>query len=498
MPRPLTGSIKRHGDHFDARITLPDGTRPWIHLPAGETEARARARAASMSEKAKTGEAVLARVDTKAKAAPAPAGETFRAYSDRWVAERDARGLISAHDDRSRLKVHILPLLGDRPIRDITKTDLEALVEHLDGKIQADETSWLTAQHVWALCTKLFGDACGSKVKTLRARESNPAIGVRGPDRGAEKAKGYLYPSEFVKLAACEAVPLLWRRVYALSIYLYVRAGELEALGLEDSDPDRGIVHVHRGIDRQRKREKSTKGKQSRRFSVELEILPLMRIMHSEARAAGAAKLVQAMPPCEDLSESLRAHLHLAGVDRAELFVDSKTAKQITFHDLRATGLTWMAVRGDDPLKIKHRAGHVDFKTTERYIRTAEAVREGFGTVFPSLPVGLLGEFVAGTNNVPPSTPPHAESSSESSESGGAEGSDPGESSMIPSAPGTNRTCDLRFRKPLLYPLSYGGKPLKRLANLAHPAAGFKGHEAVTSLLPPPVALPGGVFPDPR
>ena len=24
-------------------------------------------------------------------------------------------------------------------------------------------------------------------------------------------------------------------------------------------------------------------------------------------------------------------------------------------------------------------------------------------------------------------------------------------------APGMNRTCDLRFRKPLLYPLSYGG-----------------------------------------
>src|SRR4051812_6229235 len=25
-------------------------------------------------------------------------------------------------------------------------------------------------------------------------------------------------------------------------------------------------------------------------------------------------------------------------------------------------------------------------------------------------------------------------------------------------APGKNRTCDLRFRKPLLYPLSYGGE----------------------------------------
>jgi hypothetical protein len=28
---------------------------------------------------------------------------------------------------------------------------------------------------------------------------------------------------------------------------------------------------------------------------------------------------------------------------------NTKTAKQITFHDLRATGITWMAVRGDTP-----------------------------------------------------------------------------------------------------------------------------------------------------
>jgi hypothetical protein len=31
------------------------------------------------------------------------------------------------------------------------------------------------------------------------------------------------------------------------------------------------------------------------------------------------------------------------------------------------------------------------------------------------------------------------------------------------SAPGRNRTCDLRFRKPLLYPLSYGGNVLELL-----------------------------------
>ena len=52
-----------------------------------------------------------------------------------------------------------------------------------------------------------------------------------------------------------------------------------------------------------------------------------------------------------------------------------------------------MAVRGDEPLKIKQRCGHTTFSTTELYIREAEAVREGFGAVFPTLPESTLGPF---------------------------------------------------------------------------------------------------------
>lgn len=43
-----------------------------------------------------------------------------------------------------------------------------------------------------------------------------------------------------------------------------------------------------------------------------------------------------------------------------------------------------MAVRGDNPLKIKQRLGHTTVSTTEVYIREAEAVRDGFGEVFPA------------------------------------------------------------------------------------------------------------------
>ncbi len=143
-------------------------------------------------------------------------------------------------------------------------------------------------------------------------------------------------------------------------------------------------------MDRHRRKIKSTKNKQARRFSVEPEILPLLLARCNEAEAVGAKTLIPKMPPVEKLSTMFRNHLKLVGVSRAELFINDKTRKHITFHDLRATGLTWMAVRGDDPLKIKHRAGHISFSTTEGYIREAEQVRDGFGEVFPALPASLV------------------------------------------------------------------------------------------------------------
>jgi len=78
----------------------------------------------------------------------------------------------------------------------------------------------------------------------------------------------------------------------------------------------------------------------------------------------------------------------VAKLERTELTTATRTRKAMTFHDLRASGATWMAVRGDDPLKIMQRCGHADFQTTQAYVREAEAIREGFGDVFPPLPSG--------------------------------------------------------------------------------------------------------------
>jgi hypothetical protein len=110
----------------------------------------------------------------------------------------------------------------------------------------------------------------------------------------------------------------------------------------------------------------------ARRIPIEPELVPLLKAMHREAKGRGP---VFRMPSIGRQSHKLRVYLQRAGVTRADLFTSDATRKALTFHDLRATGITWCAVRGDDPWKIMQRAGHADLETTRIYVREAETSR---------------------------------------------------------------------------------------------------------------------------
>ncbi len=383
MARKATGTIVWAGDHWRARIRLKDGSRPWIDLPTGLTEVQARKKAQELTARAR---AIGATREAKGGDLPA-ATETVRDWSDRWIEERERRGLSSVRNDKSRLATHILPVFGDRPVRAITRADVESFVEQLDRRVRSDKLSWKTALNIWTLLCAMFRDASASKARALRVRDDNPCANVSPPDRGTRKAKVYLFPNEFLRLIECEAVGLDWRRLFVVAVYLYARAGELQALHWEDLDLDHGVVHIHRSFDRDRGVEKETKGEEARRFNIEPALLPLLRAMKD---AAKGSRVFPWFPHENELAEELRRYLKVAGVSRSELFASDRTRKNVTFHDLRATGITWMAVRGDEPLKIQRRAGHKSFSTTDGYIREAVVVREGFGSPFPALPNSLF------------------------------------------------------------------------------------------------------------
>lgn len=351
--------------------------------------------------RARTLAKVIARKAINIGAVPEHTAETVNEWFDRWLEDREARGIATVGHDKSRLRRHVRDVIGTVPIADVTRDDIERVVEDLDRKIllpvgHADHLEWKTAGNVWSLITKAFDDAANAKTRALRARPDNPAKGVKGPERGVQKAKQYLYPSEFLRVMNADdaKVPLRFRTLYAVAIYTFARAGELEALTWRDVDLEHGVVSITKAVDRKTGKVKSTKSGETRRVPIEPNLYPLFQRLHA-ARANDDARVLW-LPDDEDRAVMLREHLLLAGVKRAELFLSDSERKNITFHDLRATGITWMAVRGDDPLRIKQRAGHRGFATTEGYIREAENLAVGFGDPFPILPVDLTGGFGMG------------------------------------------------------------------------------------------------------
>lgn len=401
MSKP-TGTIERRGGKLFAKITMPGtGKRERFPLDPSLTDEQARAAAQEIDAGFRSGKLSLPApkpARTSPDAEPLPG--SLRAWSLRWLDARKAKGLASWKDDLSRLRTHVWPVLGDEPMATVGAAALEAFVAHLDTRVQAKAMSWKLARNIWGAVSKMFADASRSKLAALRVRSDNPARDVAPPDGGEARALVYLYPSEAEALLSCERVPMRWRRLIALASYLFVRAGELEALRCEDVDLEHGALHVHESIDRYRDvgKRKGTKGKRARRVAIDPAIVPLLRVMMCEA--GGTGPLVK-MPAAEDLPERLRKYLLWAGVTRTELQTTSATSRRLTWHDLRATGITWCAVRGDQPLAIQQRAGHADFATTQKYIREAQSMRAGFGVPFPPLPAALLGTVPVTVPNCP-------------------------------------------------------------------------------------------------
>jgi integrase len=385
--RPVTGSIEWADEAktipVGVRVMKAGGKRQFIRFDAGTARDEALALAPVLAERAR-------------HAVDENAGEAVSEYSKRWLVDREARGIATVGHDRGRLGRHVLPLIGHLNVRTFDREAVERVVEDLDRKIMVDEDdeehlNWKTASNVWVLVSKMCSDMADAKRRDLRVREDNPAARVRPPERGEQRAKQYLYPSEFRRLVESKAIDVAFRALYAVAVYTYARSNELAALTWEDVDLEHGVIHITKSVDRETRKVKSTKTGTTRRIPIEPELAPLLRRLHAARKQATGrnANRVLWMPDHEDRAILLRQHLQTAGVWRTELFASDAHRKHITFHDLRATGITWCAVRGDDPLRIKQRAGHKAFSTTEVYIREAENLRQGFGEPFPPLPSDL-------------------------------------------------------------------------------------------------------------
>lgn len=396
------GSVQQFKDakgrpYWRARASLPEGGRVWVG-PHFSRKDRAQEYAAE-----KTREAFASKLTLESmRPAPEPVdGETCDHYFQRLAYARKAEGVRDTRKERTIWGKWLSPRIGGRPVAQVTRDEIEAIRSALDAQVRlrirdglTAGISGATAQNVWSVLRTMFKETVSSRDRTLHLREDDPTAGHKPPLKTPRRQKTFVYPTEFAKLLACEAVPIEWREVYAVAAYLYVRPEELQALLWSDVDFESSTVQVSKATDARTGKPKELPKTRNavRTVPIDPSLMPLLKRMHE-----GADEGAPILPVLGTLNDKFRAkqfreHLLVAGVTRSRLVADTPTLLPVDFRSCRDTGITWLALSGLDVGKMQRRAGHEDLATTLGYVKQAEDLVGKLGTPFAPLPESLTSK----------------------------------------------------------------------------------------------------------
>jgi integrase len=163
---------------------------------------------------------------------PSAGRTTLRAFAEVWLSQQPHWRDGTRHAVDNSLRVHILPVLGDRPLGSIRRSDVQALVGHLDHL--APSTVATVHQHLRTVL--------GAAVEDGRIVR-NPAVGVRLP----EVVRPPIVPLSAEQVwALAEAAPPTLRAAVMLGAGLGLRQGETLGLTVDRVDWLRRQVRIDR------------------------------------------------------------------------------------------------------------------------------------------------------------------------------------------------------------------------------------------------------------
>ncbi len=169
------------------------------------------------------------------------AGSTTLAnYVDGWLQARRVRGVRTVADDETRLRMHVVPLIGAKRLDNVTRKDILDVVDRLrsGGRLAPK-----TIRNVYGTLRTLFRDALLEELVTI-----DPCVLPRGAlpsPREVSSSAARRKPSVFSRgeirlLLTDERVPADRRMLYALLFLTGMRHGE--AVGRRWRDLDESAV----------------------------------------------------------------------------------------------------------------------------------------------------------------------------------------------------------------------------------------------------------------
>ncbi|CAN5850312.1 hypothetical protein BH11MYX4_BH11MYX4_42000 [soil metagenome] len=296
---------------------------------------------------------------------------TLQKFGKRWTSGElhaehpdHIREKRSAEKDAGVLAKHVYPVVGHVPLGRFSLRDAQEVMRRVPRELSS-ATRRQVAQVMVRLCNLAVYPCELIKVSPL-PKGFLPRVRVRP---GA-----YLYPSEEKALLRCKDVPIAHRLLYGFLAREGMRKEEALGLTWGALDLDRGVVRLD-----------ENKTDDPRAWALDPGVAKALAWWRKRnATAKPDALVFDAVVDPGHLAATLREHLALAGVDRAELSEHNAKRRQMNAHGLRATFVTIALASGKSETWVMDRTGHRSSTMVNRYRRIARTAAElGLGTLAP-------------------------------------------------------------------------------------------------------------------
>jgi integrase len=328
-------SIKRRSDgRWRARYRDVDGKEH-----AGHFETRAKAQAWLDQQ--------TASIVAGAWVDPKDGKTTFAQYAETWRRGQLHRESTGTSVEQ-QLRVHVYPLIGDRPLRSVRPSEVQALVRTLSERLAPG-----TVRVVYGRVAAVFNAAVRDRLIA-----TTPCIDVKRPSTAPASTLEVFTTEQVVAMAG--AVPTRYRAVVITGAGLGLRPGELFGLSLDRVDFLRRTVRVDQQLVRVRGRSVELRALKT---SASYRTVPLPGIVGDELAAHLARwPAVSGLVFTNQQAEPIQQHPFAAVWKTARARADVPT--WATPHDLRHYYASLLIRSGASVKVVQSRLGHASATTT--------------------------------------------------------------------------------------------------------------------------------------
>ena len=381
--RSFTDPSARSGGHLE-EVVKPKSPFGTVHrLPSGAYQARVTRDGGQVTVGTfpirRQAVAAIADATARQPGKPAHAGVLLSSWAEQWWATRAGHRATTQKRDRAVLDLEVLPAFGHRPLEELSAADVQAWVNELAGHLAPS-----TVRRSYTVLSQLLGSAMDAGLVTAA-----PTGRIRLPRPQRYEAR-FLTPDELEHLAGIIRAP--WRAMVLTAAYATVRIGEAAGLRRVDVDRLHGTLRVANSLVEVSGRliEGPPKTAAGRR-TMTMPASVMGEIEEHLDRFAGPTHLFSA--PRGDLlhPDEWRANIWRRAVRKAGL-------RPLRFHDLKHTGVAFLAAAGVDPSEISRRAGHSSVAFTyDRYGHLLPEVDRAAGAKLDDLRSTTVSRPASGT-----------------------------------------------------------------------------------------------------